>query len=51
MKFGNVETNIETKEQYEKLIDQIIDWYVEKRYPGYKVVRKEKEVSQHGEVV
>lgn len=50
MKFGNVETNIETIEQYISLISRIIEWYVELKHPGYKVVSIEvkEEVVEDG---
>lgn len=49
MKFGGVDTNIETQEQYELVIRRIIEWYVGLRYPNYKVVKienKKKEVAR-----
>ena len=42
MKFGNVETNIETLEQYNELIKRIIEWYCSIKHPNYNVVKIEK---------
>ena len=38
MKFGNVETNIETVDQYESIIRRIIEWYCNLKHPDYKAV-------------
>jgi hypothetical protein len=42
MTFGNVETNIETQEQYEHLIRRIYEWFIALKYPGYKIKSIEK---------
>ena len=43
MKFGNVETNIETLEQYNELIKRIIEWYCSIKHEN----KKEKEERVH----
>lgn len=49
MKFGNVETNIETLEQYNELIKRIIEWYCSIKHPNYNVVKIEKKDGRNDE--
>ncbi len=46
MEFGEVETNIETREQYESLIRRMMEWFVALKYPGWKI--KNMKVVENG---
>lgn len=52
MKFGNVETNIKTEEDRRKLLTKVYEWYVNLRYPGYKIISIKfgNEEAVYGEV-
>jgi len=42
VEFNGVKTNIETQEQYEKLLEEMVKFFMKLKHPDYKVVRIEK---------
>ena len=47
MEFGGVQTNIETQEQYDELIRRIMEWFVARDHPGWRI----KQIRLKGRVI
>jgi len=46
MIFNGIKTNIETREQYEKLLYQMVKFFMRIEYPDYKITKMEIERVQ-----
>lgn len=47
MVIGGVETNIENQEQYEELIRRIMEWFVARDHPGWRVKNIRRKVVEN----
>lgn len=47
MVIGGVQTNIETQEQYDELIRRIMEWFVARDHPGWRI----KQIRLKGRVI
>lgn len=47
MIIGGVETNIENQEQYEELIKRMLEWFVARDHPGWRI----KQIRLKGRVI